>query len=88
MGIGTLEEGRLLEVNDRYVELFGYPREELIGYTADGRGIWADPGQRMDLIRRIRSGETIRNILDGRFDFALLLCGLGIGGRKRSGQRQ
>ena len=62
MGIGTLEEGRLLEVNDRYVELFGYPREELIGYTADGRGIWADPGQRMDLIRRIRSGETIRNI--------------------------
>lgn len=63
MAVGTVDGGgRLIDVNDRYVEFFGWSRDELVGSTTDERGIWIDPRQRIELIGRIRSGETIRNI--------------------------
>jgi PAS domain S-box-containing protein len=62
MAIGTVTDGRLIDVNDRYVELFGCRRDELIGRTTDERGDWVDPGQRVELIQRIKNGEQIRNI--------------------------
>ena len=63
MAVGTVDGGgRLIDVNDRYVEFFGWSRDELVGSTTDERGIWIDPRQRIELIDRIRSGQTIRNI--------------------------
>jgi PAS domain S-box-containing protein len=62
MAIGTVTDGRLIDVNDRYLELFGCRRDELIGRTTDERGAWVDAEQRMELLRRIESGEKIRNI--------------------------
>ena len=66
MAIGTATDGRLIDVNDRYLELFGCRREELIGRTTAERGDWVDPEQRMELVRRIESGEKIRNV-EARF---------------------
>jgi len=37
--ISTIEEGRITEVNDRFCQLTGYTREELVGKTATGLGI-------------------------------------------------
>jgi PAS domain S-box-containing protein len=62
MAIGTVTDDRLIDVNDRYLELFGCRRDELIGHTTDERGAWVDAEQRMELLRRIESGEKIRNI--------------------------
>jgi PAS domain S-box-containing protein len=62
MAIGTVTDDRLIDVNDRYLELFGCRRDELIGHTTDERGAWVDAEQRVELLRRIESGEKIRNI--------------------------
>lgn len=40
IAIVTLDEGRFLEVNDRYVEFFGYPRETLLQHTVVELGLW------------------------------------------------
>jgi PAS domain S-box-containing protein len=66
MAIGTATDGRLIDVNDRYLELLGCRRDELIGRTTAERGDWVDPEQRMELVRRIESGEKIRNV-EARF---------------------
>ncbi len=37
MALSTLEEGRFLEVNDKFVEVMGHDREEIIGKTSKKR---------------------------------------------------
>ncbi|MGE5548900.1 MAG: PAS domain S-box protein [Bacillota bacterium] len=39
--ISTIEDGRIVEVNDRFCQLTGYAREELVGKTTAGLGIFA-----------------------------------------------
>lgn len=41
--IATLDEGRLLEVNDRFVELFGHGREGMVDKTSIELGLYVDP---------------------------------------------
>ncbi|MGH9578428.1 MAG: PAS domain-containing protein, partial [Terriglobales bacterium] len=61
MTISTLREGRYLAVNDRFTELFGFHREEVIGKTAPELGIWADPGERSEFIEQLARQERIRD---------------------------
>ena len=51
--ISRLSDGRYLEVNQRWLELFGYEREEIIGHTSLELGIWADPAERPRLVELI-----------------------------------
>lgn len=44
--ISTLEDGRFLDVNNSFLNLFGYSREEMIGHTSTELEVWADPGDR------------------------------------------
>ena len=39
--ISTLKEGRYLDVNDSFLQLLGFNREEVIGHTSLELGIWA-----------------------------------------------
>ncbi len=57
--ITTLEEGRFLAVNDALVRLSGYARDDLLGRTVPERGLWAEPEQRADFIRRLREGGRV-----------------------------
>lgn len=43
ISITTLAEGRYLDVNDSFLEMTGYKREEVIGRTALELKLWADP---------------------------------------------
>ncbi|MBA4394468.1 MAG: hypothetical protein C0407_13025, partial [Desulfobacca sp.] len=55
MTISTLSEGRYIEVNDAFVELTGFSREEALGHTTVELGIWVDPNERnraMEIIRK------------------------------------
>ncbi len=61
VNIVTVREGRLLMVNDRYCQFFGYTRAELIGRTVLELGIHADPAQRAPLIERLLSQGSVRD---------------------------
>ena len=50
MTIATIDEGRLIDVNERAIELSGYSREEMIGRTSIEIGLWAYPRERDRLI--------------------------------------
>lgn len=62
IGITELETGRCLEVNDACLEIFGFRRDEVVGETTLMLGIWPDPQERVRLIDRLRSEETVRNL--------------------------
>ncbi|HEY0069647.1 MAG TPA: sensor domain-containing diguanylate cyclase [Chloroflexia bacterium] len=51
MAITRLRDGRFLEVNDNFLGLFGYSREDVIGTTALELGMWADPEDRAEMVR-------------------------------------
>src|SRR5690606_5531412 len=46
ISIHTVREGRYIEVNDRYCEVLGYPREEVMGGSVHGLTLWARPEDR------------------------------------------
>src|SRR6266851_127384 len=50
MTIVRFADSRLLYVNDRFVTLFGYSREEAIGQTPLGLGLYAEPNERAALM--------------------------------------
>lgn len=70
--ISTVEEGRYIEVNDSFVNLFGYSREESIGRTSTELNIWPDPKVRTDYLERLirekilLDQELILRAKDGR----------------------
>ena len=48
--------GEFVEVNDEWLRVSGYRRDEVIGRTADELGIWGDAPNRERLLRDIRAG--------------------------------
>jgi PAS domain S-box-containing protein len=66
IGIGEIASGRLVEVNDRCLEFFGYSREEMIGHTVMELGLWADPTDREAIVRRLESGLPVHTV-EARF---------------------
>ena len=77
LSIARVTDGRFMYVNDRFVAVFGYSRAEVVGRTALGLGLYADPSQRAAVWRlldehrahdveakaRTKSGETIDLLL-------------------------
>jgi PAS domain S-box-containing protein len=59
--ISTLEEGRFIEVNDSFVRLSGYQREEAIGHTAFELNIWVNSSDRIKLIQELQNNGFVRN---------------------------
>src|SRR6201987_4433090 len=62
----TLREGRVIDVNERYTELVGFKREEMIGRTVHELGLWAEPSEGSRTIARLRR-DGILNHEEGRF---------------------
>jgi PAS domain S-box-containing protein len=61
MSLGDWNTGRLLLVNDAFCELFGRPRESLIGQRAVDLGLWTSPSKRERLLEVLLRGEPVRN---------------------------
>ncbi len=61
VGISTVAEGLLCDVNEGFSRLTGYTREELIGRTTLELGLWADPSQREIVLREIREQGFVHN---------------------------
>lgn len=61
IGISTITDARYIDVNDSFLKILGYQREEIIGRTVKELGIWASIDEREKLINKILKGSTIRN---------------------------
>jgi diguanylate cyclase (GGDEF)-like protein/PAS domain S-box-containing protein len=59
--ISRLSDGRYLEVNQRWLDLFGFRREEAVGRTAFDLGIWVDPTERPRFVAAIRERGALRD---------------------------
>ncbi|HAV63224.1 MAG TPA: hypothetical protein DCY13_12770 [Verrucomicrobiales bacterium] len=59
--ISTLAEGRFINVNETFVRMSGYSRDELVGRTSLEVGLWPDPGERDRLAAALREHGALRN---------------------------
>ncbi len=61
MSLATLDEGRIIEVNESFVTLSGYARPELIGRNSVEL-IWDMPVTRAELVERVRERDLVRDL--------------------------
>lgn len=59
IGISRLVDGRYIDINPAFLRLFGYRRHEVIGRTSKELGLWPRRSERVELIRRLRAGESV-----------------------------
>jgi len=59
--ISHLSDGCFIEVNDSFLTLTGYSRDEALGRTSIELGLWCDPSERRDLVDSIRRLGSVRN---------------------------
>jgi PAS domain S-box-containing protein len=65
--ITVFNDDRIIEVNEAFIKLFGYTRDELIGRTTIELGLWTDPLQRESLITLFPPGGGA--VRDLEFEF-------------------
>ncbi len=59
--VSGLADGLILDVNDSFLQLTGYSRDEVIGQTSVGLDLWSDPRQRAQLKVLLKSGQPVRD---------------------------
>jgi PAS domain S-box-containing protein len=64
--ITTLDDGRLVEVNEGFVRLSGYTREEALGRTIEELHLWIDRSVRMQGLAKLRVGDHVSDV-EARF---------------------
>jgi PAS domain S-box-containing protein len=60
--ITSLRTGRLMEVNDTFIRLSGYTREEAVGRTTLELGLWAERADREAELAMVSEQGRVRNI--------------------------
>ncbi|HEY9648855.1 MAG TPA: adenylate/guanylate cyclase domain-containing protein [Chroococcidiopsis sp.] len=76
--ISRLADGCILDVNDSFIKLSGYRREQVINRASTDVNIWVNPSLRQELIQRLRSEGVVRDyeadfrIQDGEVRIGLL----------------
>ncbi len=61
MCITTIQEGRFIEVNEHYCQLFEYKREELIGRTSVELELWDAPETRTAVMQQLQAQGFVRD---------------------------
>lgn len=61
ISITRLSDGRLIDVNETFVQVTGYSREEAIGLTPIELGFWVIPERRREGLVQLRAGDLVRN---------------------------
>lgn len=59
--ISSLDDGKLIEVNETFVAATGYSREEVIGKTTVDLGLWASTEDRTAEMATVRESGQVRN---------------------------
>ncbi len=89
LAILELPSGRMLEVNDGFVQLFGWPRSAVLGRSSIEVGLWAEPQARERAVAVVeREGSLVDYPMDARRasgevrECLLSIEGLEIGGAR------
>ncbi len=61
MWLAAPADGRFLEVNDNFLHVCGFSRDEVVGRTGTELGIWADPVERDKLFDQVRLRGTVHS---------------------------
>lgn len=61
MAISTVHDGRYIDVNDTFVRLSGYSREEIIGQKSTQLSIFYDSTDREEIKRVFREQGQVRD---------------------------
>ncbi len=59
--ISTLEDGKLIDVNDSFQRIMGFSREESIGRSSIELGIWCCLADRDDILNELRQAGQVRS---------------------------
>ncbi len=62
MTIATITEGRYLDVNDSFLRITGYRRDEVIGRTSLQINFWERPESRAELLTMLRKSGSVREL--------------------------
>jgi PAS domain S-box-containing protein len=62
MVISTLEEGKILKVNDAFVQITGYSREDAVCSTMSAFDLYADRSQRDYILSMLSESGKLKNI--------------------------
>ncbi len=60
MSISRLSDGHFIEVNESFVRLCGYAREEIIGHSSFELGLWSDLDDRESIRRALQNNDMPR----------------------------
>ena len=66
VAITTLADGVYVDVNQAFIDITGYSRDEIIGHSSLELGIWADPEDRKGFSEKLRNSQA-RLQLEARF---------------------
>lgn len=61
MSLATLSDGRYLDVNDSFLEISGYSREEIAGRTPAELDFWPDPADQDAFLERLTTQRRVRD---------------------------
>lgn len=62
ISIATAAEGRYIDVNDSFLRVTGYQREEVIGHTSLEVAFWERPEDRAMLVERLAKDGSVRDL--------------------------
>jgi PAS domain S-box-containing protein len=62
IAIARLEDGRLLQVNAYFTQLFGYSREEAVGRTPMDLNLYVDPAVRSRFVSELKARGEVHNV--------------------------
>lgn len=57
ISISSVDEGRIHDVNEAFLQSTGYVREEVVSHTSDELGLYANPTTRKQLIEQLKRSE-------------------------------
>jgi two-component system, cell cycle sensor histidine kinase and response regulator CckA len=60
--ITSMEDGRFIEVNDNFLRLTGFTRQEVIGRTSLELGLWTNPKDRQHIVALLKRSGKARDL--------------------------
>ncbi|MDC8449886.1 MAG: PAS domain S-box protein [Nitrospira sp.] len=60
--VSELDSGRVVDANDAAYQLFGYCKEEAVGYTTLQMGLWHSAEERARFVERLKRVGSVRNM--------------------------
>ena len=61
IALSSIDDGRIIDVNGRFLHLFGFSRDEVVGRPALEIGIWEDEQVRQQIVASLEQQQNIRD---------------------------